>query len=502
MVELSFSVPTPTSWLAEPGMVDSLLNYGVEQAKKGEAEKAIEAFNQSLQTDPKNFLARYNRARSLFEANEVDEAIIELAKATKLKPDFIEAYNNQACAYLKKGRDDLAISELTKVIRLKLANMDTFLIRGVAYGWTGANKLAIADFSRALEIDQGSRRAYEAYYNRGCSYGMVGEIDLAIDDYTSASILNPSFAPAFYNLGVCHLDNEQYDLAITDFTNAVAINPNLSAAFYNRGIAYFDSDETDLAISDFTNAIRVDDSDPAPFFKRGVAWTRKREFRYALVDWARAVSLDKQQLEIISSALYYYFRNAAPADRREMLSAWISLEESVRVFESGRYKSKISSAVKHAKKETTGVAGGTETPAAKDLDREERWTLIGLPKIPPQVWKPRPRGRPANGIRYNDHLIAFIREVYGPILKGKAPTERQQVRSYIFNKDRSLYERIVDYERDNILPKDIYMPSDRSLTRKRIEKLQRVGLAGLEGPERKSVVAKARRLESQQKLKP
>lgn len=143
------------------------------------------------------------------------------------------------------------------------------------------------------------------------------------------------------------------------------------------------------------------------------------------------------------------------------------------------------------------------------IEQKEEGSLLvvpdkinALPEAPSKVWEPRPRGRPPKGIKYDDELISFIREVYGPYLKGKSLVERQQIRAYIFSKDDLLYRTIIDFERRKKLPRDIFMPSDQFVARKRIEKLLRVGLEGLTRRERRTVTDKARRRESQHGPKP
>lgn len=123
-----------------------------------------------------------------------------------------------------------------------------------------------------------------------------------------------------------------------------------------------------------------------------------------------------------------------------------------------------------------------------------------LPDTPSQLWEPRPAGRPLQSTAHREELFAFIREVYGSLLKSL--TLRNQMRAYIFRKDPRLYRAIVNYEsRNGELPHDIRMPAKPSLVQQRLEKAKREGLGKLSKPERRSVVGKLLRMERREEPK-
>jgi hypothetical protein len=147
-----------------------------------------------------------------------------------------------------------------------------------------------------------------------------------------------------------------------------------------------------------------------------------------------------------------------------------------------------------------GVAGGTETPATTDMEElKKRWALLGLPETPSRMWTPRPAGRPPKGVSYDEELFKFIRDVYGDILKDKSNDERQQVRSYIFNKDEKLYDTIIRFERDGSkLPPDIGMPTVPKLLEERFQEAMRNGLYAMPKPARRAVSDKLGRIAKQE----
>lgn len=87
---------------------------------------------------------------------------------------------------------------------------------------------------------------------------------------------------------------------------------------------------------------------------------------------------------------------------------------------------------------------------------------VGLPQSPDKYWVKRKPGRPPASEA--DRLVSFLMEVYGRHMH----THTNELRSYIFHKDRALYDAINEFERQRPLPDDILIPdrNDRSLARK------------------------------------
>ncbi|HLH89024.1 MAG TPA: tetratricopeptide repeat protein [Xanthobacteraceae bacterium] len=478
-VTLNLAV-SPSPWLADPTFLDRLLNSGVEHAKKGQIEDAIATFEEALQINPNNALARYNRARSYFEKNEFDQAIADLEKATELEPDLAEAFNTRGCAYLKKGDFESAIDDFSHSIQLNPLDGSIYANRGAAYGMWGAYQSAIQDLNEAIRLYEGDPAAWEAFYNRGVARGAEGQIELSISDYSRSIELKPS-AHAFYNRGSSYLKIDDPDSAIADFTRAIELDPKSSAAFYNRGATYLDKDEVDLAISDLSRAAQLDPADADPFWTRAQAWQKKNEILYYLIDMTRAAYLNPVEYRpLFEAVLTYYLKNSGAGNRRQLLSSLALFKEFIDIFERMPRIAKLNEREGRTKNKKMGVARGTETLATLELDRESRWALLGLPETPSRKWKPRPKGRPPKGAKYDDEFVSFVRDVYGPALKGKTPAERQDVRTYIFTKDRGLYDRIIQYEMRAKLPRDIYMPSEQVIAERRRQQLRRAGLAKAE----------------------
>ena len=89
-------------------------NRGVEYAAKGECDRAIADYNQSIRLDPKYVLAYNKRGDCFTRQGSNFRALEDYAKAIELDPTNSRVYFNRGDIFWKKGDFDRAISEYTE----------------------------------------------------------------------------------------------------------------------------------------------------------------------------------------------------------------------------------------------------------------------------------------------------------------------------------------------------------------------------------------------------
>jgi Flp pilus assembly protein TadD/DNA-binding MarR family transcriptional regulator/Cdc6-like AAA superfamily ATPase len=92
---------------------------GIAYGKKGEYDRAIEAFCKALELKPDLHEAWYNLGVAYGMKREHDQAIEALHKALELQPDDPQAWNDLGVAYGIKGEYDQAIKACRKALELK-----------------------------------------------------------------------------------------------------------------------------------------------------------------------------------------------------------------------------------------------------------------------------------------------------------------------------------------------------------------------------------------------
>ncbi len=146
---------------------DAYNNRGIDYAKRGQYQRAIDAYNQAI----------------------------------RLQPDQAMTYNNRGAAYCNLGQYDLAIDDFNNAIRLSPGDPATYCNRGIVYGKLGQYKLAIDDFNTAIRLNPDYAAAY---YDRGVSYILQGNKKLGCPDAKKACDLGTcALSELTKNKGYC-----------------------------------------------------------------------------------------------------------------------------------------------------------------------------------------------------------------------------------------------------------------------------------------------------------
>ena len=134
-----------------------------------------------------------NRGLAYRHKGDLDRAIADYNETIGLDGKYEPAYYNRGKAYRAKGDTDRAIVDYTEAIRLDANDADPLIARGIAYRVKGDSERAIADLNEAIRLNP---KIDSAYFNRGIVYLYSGSLSQALADVTRASELDPKEAYA------------------------------------------------------------------------------------------------------------------------------------------------------------------------------------------------------------------------------------------------------------------------------------------------------------------
>ena len=248
-------------------------NRGVEYAAKGECDRAIADYNQSIRLDPKYVLAYnkrgdcFTRQGSNFRALEDYAKAIELdptsetgireststaatffgrkgtstapsantPSRSELEPKDADAFNRRGTAHLRKGEYERAITDQTEAIRFNPKHAKAFNDRCWAATIVGrALQQALADCNESLRLDGNDP---DALASRGFTYLKLGQLADAIVDYDAALKVAPKHASSLYGRGVVKLRQGDVEGGNADLATATAIQANIADEFARYGVA-------------------------------------------------------------------------------------------------------------------------------------------------------------------------------------------------------------------------------------------------------------------------
>ena len=148
----------PSQWFEEGNRLSS----------EGDFEKAIAAYQKSIEGNPLSPVAHYNLGIAYKNIKELDKAAKSLAKSIDLEPVNMDARVSLGSVYNLLERWEEAIGELNIVVHRKKSDAQAHGNLGWAYynykKGPRFKKMVILNLSRAVELfeDQGQLQAAEA----------------------------------------------------------------------------------------------------------------------------------------------------------------------------------------------------------------------------------------------------------------------------------------------------------------------------------------------------
>ena len=252
-----------------------------------EADRPIEALQQlhrAIALNPSLAEAFYLRGTCYGEIHRQENAIEDLATATRLKPDWDEAWCALGITQVASGDTEHGITSLSKALELtpqmrtaleariqgfrdlqradeelqdleKLLQIDAAnngaLIRRAALLAKSNPARAIEDLSNMISRD---RENATAWMNRGLCYNQIGDTDRALADLNMACRFgSEGYSPWLERGRILRMLNRTDD-AVSDLSKAAELAPHEFAVRLELGRAYLDKSSLDVAAANFLQA--------------------------------------------------------------------------------------------------------------------------------------------------------------------------------------------------------------------------------------------------------
>lgn len=138
---------------------ESLASIFVSQGRayrdKGETDKAIESYNESLKAQ--ETADAYNqRGIAYYDKSDWDNAIADYGEAIRLDPRNGEALNNRAWTLYRAGKAKDALSDANKAVEFMGNQGYVWDTRGHVYEALGNKTAAVSDYRKSLQLDPDS----------------------------------------------------------------------------------------------------------------------------------------------------------------------------------------------------------------------------------------------------------------------------------------------------------------------------------------------------------
>ncbi|MBN1364055.1 MAG: tetratricopeptide repeat protein [Syntrophaceae bacterium] len=173
----------------------------------------FELFNHAVLVTKNNYWAYNHRGVEYAKLGQYQLAIEDFNKTISLNPNYEKSYYNLGKVYDNLHKYDLAIKKYNYAIRLKPDYEDAYYNKGIVNFNLGNYKKAIDDYNEAIMLNSKSAKAYN---NRAAAHFMLGQYQRAINDYTEAIRLKQDYAEAYNNRGYIYLNQGKEELGCID----------------------------------------------------------------------------------------------------------------------------------------------------------------------------------------------------------------------------------------------------------------------------------------------
>ncbi|MDX1628067.1 MAG: tetratricopeptide repeat protein [Fulvivirga sp.] len=165
---------------------DERSELGDQYFKRGEYQKAIDAYTEYLRLEPTNIKSLYNRGRAYEELGKYSKAIEDFNRVLKEDPENTNALLSIASDYYYRQQDyENTIYYADKVISVEESAM-AHTLKGKAYQKLGQLKEAMAAYNAAISVD---KEYADAYISRGSLRIYLNQRSRACTDFKIANSL-------------------------------------------------------------------------------------------------------------------------------------------------------------------------------------------------------------------------------------------------------------------------------------------------------------------------
>lgn len=323
-----------------PSQGDVHLEKGIQYMDAYQYPEAIAEFDLSIQINPRNWLAYYDRSICYGEINERQKAFDGYVKAHALKKSAVTC-NGMGIGYLGLNQIDMAKTYFAKAIKLDKSNHTGYFNMGFALNRESKfdealryfnislglksdhvnSKLSKMDVLFTLEQYQAcvevaaSLIAMEAidsdvYEYMGRSLVKLGQFEKAVTAFDNALGINPDNltsnlfrAEAYKNLENFEAEILDRTVVIEAFIESKESNYIIGQSYFFRGTAKGNVEDHQGAIEDYNTSLAYEPNQSGTYFNRSIAKINIGDLVGACHDYHQAIQLEPSAEEIFNTYL-------------------------------------------------------------------------------------------------------------------------------------------------------------------------------------------------------
>ncbi len=253
--------------------VSTLSSLAYCSLKSGDAQMAVNLYQNLVNTYPNNLEYRYSYSEALEMIQDYEHALENVDMLLSLDEKNIILTKKKGTYLRKLGRNE----ESNEVFK-------TLLNRG--------------------KID------VEVYYNLAFNFIQLNELDQAKEMFKKCIILEPNNPFAHKDLGVLYLKMNCYDWAIEEMREAIKLEGDVGEFYYSLGVSHMMLGEVNEAKEAFLKAIELDSDDVNALAYLGYAYLLERDYDKSQQTLQKALKIEPDNIlaKINMAKLYFQLK--------------------------------------------------------------------------------------------------------------------------------------------------------------------------------------------------
>ncbi len=236
-----------------PGPYHKALFRGKLNLRRGNKEKALEAFQEAVQHDPKKSSPYYYLGELQEGASQDDEALTCYTKCDDVSSSlYVRAFDGQARIYFKKKDYASAAQVLKRAVDVSPANVNRSLLLGDCCFKTGDLESLRKTLLDAAEIAGDNETVVEKIAKACYDYQLYTEAENVLHKIYDESVRGYK---VFNQFGLMAKANGEYEKAKTYYNEALRIRPQSDVVNYNCAVLHIETKEYQTAKSYLKRAL-------------------------------------------------------------------------------------------------------------------------------------------------------------------------------------------------------------------------------------------------------
>lgn len=297
----------------DPYLFMQFYNWGTAYLQAGILDKAISAYNQSINSNSRYPFTYLNLGIALLkkvayleanplqkegeavtsnkETNVSKDVLLETSKAAlkralQMYPFFWKAHLYLGMAYIKEGSFEEGVTELKQAVAINQWDSSAHHILGIGLANLGYSEEALREFRRAVALNNHNA---QAHFSLGIAYSNLDMLDLGIKHFIIASRLQPKNQDILLSLAGAYQALGKRDYAANYVGRALAVDPIFAEVLEKEAAVYYDKGLINSAISSYRKLTHVEYTQARPhyilgflYYIKGIPYVAKKELQQAL----------------------------------------------------------------------------------------------------------------------------------------------------------------------------------------------------------------------------